>query len=136
SNQRFSFHYYGTASFLVKPGTADELLEKFLNGRSKLMFGSWFDHVNGWLDAKYQDNIFYIAYEEMIQVRSVSRIAEFLGKSLSPEVIDKIANLLTTLCLSGIAGDWKNLFTEALTERFDAIYQEQMKGVKFKFAWN
>ncbi|XP_062860072.1 sulfotransferase 2B1-like [Trichomycterus rosablanca] len=28
-----SFHYYGMASYLVNPGTADEFLEKFLSGK-------------------------------------------------------------------------------------------------------
>lgn len=33
------------------------------------MFGSWFDHVKGWLNAEDKENIMYIAYEEMIMVR-------------------------------------------------------------------
>lgn len=32
-----SFHYYGMASYLVDPGTADEFLEKFLDGKSKTL---------------------------------------------------------------------------------------------------
>lgn len=35
---------------------------------STVMFGSWFDHVKGWLDVKDQDHMFYIAYEELIRV--------------------------------------------------------------------
>lgn len=33
-----------------------------------VMFGSWFDHVKGWLNAKDQDRVMYISYEEMIWV--------------------------------------------------------------------
>ncbi|KAL7869137.1 hypothetical protein AOLI_G00131250 [Acnodon oligacanthus] len=136
-------------------------MEKFLNG--KIMFGSWFDHVKGWLNAKDQEHIFYIAYEELIQdlKGSVSRIGQFLGKSLSPEVVEKIAenclfknmkqNKMSNYSLvpeefmdqkkseflrKGVVGDWKNLFTEAQTERFDAVYKDKMKDVKFKFAWD
>uniref|UniRef100_A0A8C2CP73 Sulfotransferase n=1 Tax=Cyprinus carpio TaxID=7962 RepID=A0A8C2CP73_CYPCA len=29
-----SYHYYGMASYLVKPGTPDEFMEKFLDGKS------------------------------------------------------------------------------------------------------
>ncbi|XP_036428806.1 sulfotransferase 2B1-like isoform X2 [Colossoma macropomum] len=156
-----SFHYYGMASYMVNPGTADEFLEKFLNG--KIMFGSWFDHVKGWLNAKDQEHIFYIAYEELIQdlKGSVSRIGHFLGKSLSPEVVEKIAencvfknmkqNKMSNYSLvpeefmdqkkseflrKGVVGDWKNLFTEAQTERFDAVYKNKMKDVRFKFVWD
>ncbi|KAM9462810.1 sulfotransferase 2B1-like [Clarias gariepinus] len=156
-----SFHYYGMASYLVNPGTADEFLEKFLNG--KIMFGSWFDHVKGWLKAKDQENIFYISYEEMIQDLKgcVTKFSQFLGKPLSPEVIDKIAenclfknmkqNKMSNYSLvpeefmdqkkseflrKGIAGDWRNLFTEAQTEKFNTVYKEKMKDVVYKFAWD
>ncbi|XP_066521244.1 sulfotransferase 2B1-like isoform X2 [Hoplias malabaricus] len=156
-----SFHYFGMASYMVNPGTPDEFLEKFLNG--KTMFGSWFDHVKGWLKAKDEDHILYIAYEEMIQdlKGSVSRIAQFLGKSLSEEVVEKIANSCvfqnmkqnkmsnyslvpeefmdqkkSAFLRKGIAGDWKNFFTEAQTERFNAFYEDKMKDVEFKFCWD
>ncbi|XP_036403749.1 sulfotransferase 2B1-like [Megalops cyprinoides] len=156
-----AFHYYGMASYLVNPGTTDEFLEKFLNG--KVMFGSWFDHVKGWLNAEDQDRVMYISYEEMILDLndSVSRIARFMGKSLSEEVTKKIADHCTFKSMKqnkmsnyslvpeefmdqkkseflrkGITGDWKNLFTEAQIEKFDAVYEEKMKGINFKFVWD
>ncbi|KAK2866209.1 hypothetical protein Q7C36_002265 [Tachysurus vachellii] len=156
-----SFHYYGMASYLVNPGTADEFLEKFLDG--KIMFGSWFDHVKSWLKAKDQDRIFYISYEEMIKdlKSTVTKIAQFLEKPLSQEVIEKIAenclfknmkqNKMSNYSLvpeefmnqkkseflrKGIAGDWKNLFSEAQTEKFDNVYKDKMKDVIFKFVWD
>ncbi|KAG9334981.1 hypothetical protein JZ751_006204 [Albula glossodonta] len=156
-----SFHYYGMASYLVDPGTADEFLDKFLSG--KVMFGSWFDHVKGWLNAEDQDRVMYISYEEMILdlKASVTKMSRFLGKSLREEVIAKIADHCTfknmkqnkmsnysmvpvefmdqkksEFLRKGIAGDWKNLFTEAQTEKFNAIYKEKMKDVKFKFFWD
>lgn len=42
------------------------------------MFGSWFDHVKGWLKAKDQDHIFYISYEGMIQVSNLASTAHLL----------------------------------------------------------
>ncbi|KAI5627344.1 sulfotransferase family 2, cytosolic sulfotransferase 2 [Silurus asotus] len=156
-----SFYFYGMAPFLVNPGTADEFLEKFLN--SKIIFGSWFEHVKGWLSAKDQDHIFYISYEELIQdlKGSVTKIAQFLEKPLSPEVIDKIAenclfknmkqNKMSNYSLvpvkfmdqkkskffrKGIAGDWKNLLTEAQVEKFNTFYKESMKDVKYNFVWD
>nr|AAI42762.1 Sult2st2 protein [Danio rerio] len=156
-----SFHYYGMASFLVNPGTQDEFMEKFLDGN--IMFGSWFDHVKGWLNAAEQEHILYISYEEMINDlrASVEKIATFLGKSLSSEVVEKIAdhcvfknmkqNKMSNLSLvpeefmdqkkseflgKGIAGDWKNHFSAAQEERFNAVYDDKMKDVKFKFPWD
>ncbi|KAF7705065.1 sulfotransferase 2B1-like [Silurus meridionalis] len=156
-----SFYFYGMAPYLVNPGTADKFLEKFLNG--KILFGSWFEHVKGWLNAKDQDRIFYISYEEMIQdlKGSVTKIAQFLGKPLSPEVIKKIAenclfknmkhNKMSNYSLvpvefmdqkkseflrKGIAGDWKNLLTKAQVEKFNTFYKESMKDVKYNFVWD
>ncbi|KAI5103033.1 sulfotransferase family 2, cytosolic sulfotransferase 2, partial [Silurus meridionalis] len=163
-----SFHYYGMAAYLVNPGTADEFLQKFL--KAKIIFGSWFEHVKGWLNAKDQDRIFYISYEEMIQVNiscytlcSVTKIAQFLEKPLSPEVIEKIAenclfknmkhNKMSNYSLvpeefmdqkkseflrKGIAGDWKNLLTEAQVEKLNTFYKESMKDLQFKynFVWD
>uniref|UniRef100_A0A8C2G0Z6 Sulfotransferase n=1 Tax=Cyprinus carpio TaxID=7962 RepID=A0A8C2G0Z6_CYPCA len=104
-------------------------------------FGSWFDH----------ESILYIFYEERIAdlKGSVEKIAKFLGKSLSPDVTEKITehcvfknmkqNKMSSLSLvpeeymdqkksvflrKGIAGDWKNLFTE------------KMKDMIFKFMWD
>lgn len=154
-----SFHYYGMASYLVNPGTQDEFMEKFLDG--KIMFGSWFDHVKGWLNA--EEPTLHIFYEEMIAdlKASVEKIAKFLGKSLSAEVIEKIADKCvfknmkqnkmsnyslvpqefmdqkkTEFLRKGIAGDWKNHFTEAQEQRFNALYKDKMKDVKFKFMWD
>uniref|UniRef100_A0A3Q1EGE1 Sulfotransferase n=1 Tax=Acanthochromis polyacanthus TaxID=80966 RepID=A0A3Q1EGE1_9TELE len=136
-----SFHYHGMTSFLVKPGPQNEFLQKFLNGQ--VMFGSWFDHVEGWLNAENKE------------------ISQFLEKSLDVEVIDKIAercvfknmkqnnmsNYSTVprefmdqtkseFLRKGIIGDWKNQLTVAEAEHFDAVYKEKMKNVKYKFVWD
>ncbi|KAM4526529.1 sulfotransferase 2B1-like isoform 1-T1 [Fundulus diaphanus] len=157
-----SFHYYNIASFLVKPGPKREFLQKFLDG--KVIFGSWFDHVKGWLIAEEKQHIMYISYEEMIKqdlYGSVSRIAQFLGKHLNREVIEKIADRClfknmknnpmsnysvvpqefmdqtkSQFLRKGVTGDWKNLLTPEEAEQFDAVFKEKMKDVKFRFAWD
>ncbi|XP_053196910.1 sulfotransferase 2B1-like [Scomber japonicus] len=156
-----SFHYYGMTSFLVNPGTQTEFLHKFLDG--KVMFGSWFDHVKGWLNAEDKARIMYISYEEMIMdlKDSVARMAQFLEKSLDPQVIEKIADRCvfknmkqnkmsnysqvprefmdqtkSEFLRKGIAGDWKNQLTVAEVEHFDAVYKDRMKDVKYNFLWD
>ncbi|KAM9837645.1 sulfotransferase 2B1-like [Aulostomus maculatus] len=155
------FHYSGMASFLVDPGPQSEFLHKFLHG--KVMFGSWFDHVKGWLRCGDRERIMYISYEEMIVdlKDSVARIAQFLGKSLDDEVIAEISerclfknmkkNNMSNYSVvpkeymdqtkseflrKGIAGDWKNQLTGAEAEYFDAVYKDQMKGVEYEFPWD
>uniref|UniRef100_A0A665WVY9 Sulfotransferase n=2 Tax=Echeneis naucrates TaxID=173247 RepID=A0A665WVY9_ECHNA len=156
-----SFHYYGIASFLVHPGSQGEFLQKFLDG--KVMFGSWFDHVKGWLNAEDKERIMYISYEEMIMdlKDSVTRIAQFLEKPLEPEVIEKIAECClfknmkqnkmsnysavprefldqrkSEFLRKGIAGDWKNQLTSDEAEYFDSVYKVTMKDVMYKFIWD
>ncbi|XP_041819107.1 sulfotransferase 2B1-like [Chelmon rostratus] len=156
-----SFHYYRMASYLVNPGPQSEFLHKFLEG--KVNFGSWFDHVKSWLNAEDKERIMYISYEEMIMdlKDSVSRIAQFLEKTLDAEVMEKIAErcLFKNMKLNkmsnysaaprefmdqtkseflrkGVAGDWKNQLTVAEAECFDAVYKDKMKDVKYKFVWD
>ncbi|XP_072229494.1 sulfotransferase 2B1-like isoform X1 [Leuresthes tenuis] len=156
-----SFHYHGMASFLVSPGTKGEFLRKFLDGQ--VMFGSWFDHIKSWLNADDKQSIMYISYEEMIMdlKDSVTRITQFLEKSLDAEVIEKIAdrclfenmkqNNMSNYSVvpreimdqtkseffrKGIAGDWKNLLTASEAEYFDSVYKDKMKDVTYKFAWD
>ncbi|KAL4624525.1 sulfotransferase family cytosolic 2B member 1-like [Arapaima gigas] len=156
-----SYPFYAMASYMVNPGTKDEFLEKFLDGT--VIFGSWFDHVKGWLGAKDQVNIMYISYEEMIlDLRaSITKISHFVGKSLTQEVTEKIAdhcmftnmkqNKMSNYSLvsseildqkkseflrKGVIGDWKNCLTEDQVARFDSVYKERMKDVNFKFIWD
>ncbi|XP_034049767.1 sulfotransferase 2B1-like [Thalassophryne amazonica] len=155
------FHFHRMFSYLVNPDPQSEFLQKFLEG--KVIFGSWFDHVKSWLSAQGKARIMYICYEEMIMdlKDSVSRIAQFVDKSLDAETIEKIANhcnfknvkqnkmsnysLVPTEFMDqtkseflrkGIAGDWKNHFTVAEAEYFDVVYKEKMKDVKYKFIWD
>ncbi|KAJ8413621.1 hypothetical protein AAFF_G00081280 [Aldrovandia affinis] len=159
------FHYsmMPVSYFKVKPKVIYVMRNPKDVFTGKVMFGSWFDHVKGWLNAEDQDRVMYISYEEMILdlKDSVSKIGHFLGKSLSEEVSAKIAdhcifknmkqNKMSNYSLvpeefmdqkiseflrKGIAGDWKNLFTDAQTENFDAVYKEKMQDVKFKFFWD
>ncbi|XP_076101034.1 sulfotransferase 1B1-like [Mytilus galloprovincialis] len=38
--------------------------------------------------------------------------------------------------LNGIIGDWKNLFTVAQNEKFDQMYEQEMKGCDVQFTYN
>ncbi|KAK5851317.1 hypothetical protein PBY51_002120 [Eleginops maclovinus] len=156
-----SFFYHRTASFLVNPGPQTEFLHKFLDG--KVMFGSWFDHVKSWLNAEDKEHIMHISYEEMIMdlKDAVGRMAQFLQKSLDPEVIEKIAdrclfknmrkNNMSNYSIvplafldqtkseflrKGIAEDWKNQLPVAEAEYFDSVYKDRMKDVNYTFVWD
>ena len=84
---------------------------------------------------------------------AVQQIAKFLGKDLSPEMIQRIADQTTFKAMSdgkgrfydgsgspflhkhlkfmrkGEVGDWRNYFTEEQNKRFDEVYEKKMAGM-------
>uniref|UniRef100_O35400-2 Isoform 2 of Sulfotransferase 2B1 n=2 Tax=Mus musculus TaxID=10090 RepID=O35400-2 len=156
-----SLYYYSKiAGQLKDPGTPDQFLQNFLKG--EVQFGSWFDHIKGWIRMQNQENFLFITYEELQQdLRgSVQRICEFLGRPLGEEALSSVvahsafaamkANTMSNYSLlpaslldhrqgeflrKGISGDWKNHFTVAQSEAFDSVYREQMHGVQ-RFPWD
>uniref|UniRef100_A0A8C5A8V8 Sulfotransferase n=1 Tax=Gadus morhua TaxID=8049 RepID=A0A8C5A8V8_GADMO len=141
-------HFSRMASFLVSPGTQTEFLNKFLDG--KVIFGSWFDHVKGWLSATEQ-HIMYISYEEMILVGRLQ--IQLKKKPITDRCVfknmkkNKMSNYslvpntimdqnVSEFLRKGIAGDWKDHLTVAEAEHFDAFYQKKMQDVKYNFFWD
>uniref|UniRef100_A0A8D0BFN0 Sulfotransferase n=1 Tax=Salvator merianae TaxID=96440 RepID=A0A8D0BFN0_SALMN len=149
------YHFASMFHPFKDPGTLDQFLESFLKG--DVPFGSWFDHVKGWMNLKDKENFFFITYEELKKdLRgSVVRICQFLDKDLDDEAIDAVVanasfeamknNKMSNFSLSphfimnqkksaflrkGISGDWKNHLSAAQSECFDQVYQERRMPLK------
>ncbi|KAM9225868.1 sulfotransferase 2B1 isoform 1-T1 [Dugong dugon] len=154
------YHYSKIARQLKDPGKPEQFLQDFLNG--EVQFGSWFDHIKGWIRMQGKENFLFITYEELHQdlCGSVQRICEFLGRPLSEEALGSVvahssfgamkANTMSNYTLlppslldhrrgaflrKGVSGDWRNYFTVAQSEAFDRIYREQMRGQP-TFPWD
>nr|XP_016851556.1 PREDICTED: sulfotransferase family cytosolic 2B member 1 isoform X1 [Anolis carolinensis] len=155
------YHFASMFRPYKDPGTLDQFLDVFLKG--DVPFGSWFDHVKGWMNLKDKENIFFITYEELQEdLRgSVARICQFLGKDLDDAAIDSVvanasfeamkSNKMSNFSLSprflmnqkksaflrkGISGDWKNHLTPVQSECFDRIYQERLQDLSVTFPWD
>nr|XP_056701851.1 sulfotransferase 2B1-like [Euleptes europaea] len=155
------YHFSMIIQTLKDPGSLEEFLDKFLSGN--VIYGSWFDHVKGWMELKGSPNFFYITYEELLQdLRGcVEKICHFLGKELSSQQIDSVVEYASfqkmkdnkmsnfsqvpdhfmdhkkgKLLRKGISGDWKNHLTEAQNEHFDRVYWENMQGMNTTFPWD
>ncbi|XP_006868454.1 PREDICTED: sulfotransferase family cytosolic 2B member 1 [Chrysochloris asiatica] len=156
-----SLYYYSKiAGQLKDPGKPDQFLQDFLNG--EVQFGSWFDHIKGWIRMQGKENFLFITYEELHQdlLGSVKRVSEFLGRPLDSEALSSVvahsafgamkANTMSNYTLlppnlldnrqgaflrKGVCGDWKNYFTVAQSETFDRVYREQMQGQP-TFPWD
>ncbi|KAM3922406.1 sulfotransferase 2B1-like [Leptodactylus fuscus] len=154
------FHFASVLKIFTPTENFQNFIEDFIQG--KALFGSWFDHVKGWMQMKDDERFFFITYEELIQdLRGgVIRICKFLGQELDDAQIDSVVEHSTfksmkdnpmsnwtqlpsdvmdqskgTFMRKGISGDWKNHFTVAQSEYFDKIYQEKMKDFNMSFFW-
>ncbi|XP_055066419.2 amine sulfotransferase [Misgurnus anguillicaudatus] len=155
------YHFHKYATMLETPKSFDDFFEKFLKGN---VYGNgWFEHIKTWYSNREDMNFLYITYEEMIKDlwSVVKKISLFLGKNLTPQQINMVvehstfqnmkenpqanyqlisSNLLNhqqgTFLRKGTIGDWKNYFTVAQNERFDSVYQREMKEVPLSFIWD
>uniref|UniRef100_A0A8C8S7E4 Sulfotransferase n=1 Tax=Pelusios castaneus TaxID=367368 RepID=A0A8C8S7E4_9SAUR len=141
------YHFYNKNPSLPSFTSWDEFFQKFMSG--EVCWSSYFDHALAWNEHMDEENIMIITYEEMKEnLRGeVKQIADFLGFSLSEEMIQTIAENATFQSMSnksqethgkfapvlfrkGDVGDWKNLFTEAQSQEVDAKFEECLAGTK------
>ncbi|XP_005656568.1 sulfotransferase family cytosolic 1B member 1 [Sus scrofa] len=154
-----SFYHFDLMNNLQPlPGTWEEYLEKFLAGN--VAYGSWFNHVKSWWKKKEEHPILFLLYEDVKKnpKQEIKKMVRFLEKNLNDEILDKIiyhtsfemmkdnplvnyTHLPSTVMdhskspfmRKGTAGDWKNYFTVAQNEKFDAIYKKEMSEIELQF---
>ncbi|KAM5130676.1 sulfotransferase 1A1-like isoform 1-T4 [Callospermophilus lateralis] len=154
------YNFYKMAKVHPDPGTWDSFLEKFMDGQ--VSYGSWYQHVQEWWELSCTHPVLYLFYEDLKEnpKREIKKILEFLGRSLSEEMVDHIVqhtsfkemkknpmtnystipteimdHSISAFMRKGVTGDWKSIFTVAQNERFDAHYAEKMAGCKLNFCW-
>ncbi|XP_030836981.1 sulfotransferase 1C2-like [Strongylocentrotus purpuratus] len=148
------YHFCLLVTDLPNYTSWDEFFEEFIADR--VPGGSWFDHTLSWWKLRNHSNVLFLTYEDMKQDsrKAVVRIAEFMGKSLSDDIIDRIVDASSfkfmkknkstnpdaayenemdnknnkSFMRKGVVGDWKNHFSEDQNRRFDELYQEKMAG--------
>jgi Sulfotransferase domain len=149
-------YYYHDRSKMGYDGNWFEHLQMFMEG--KLMFGDFYLHILQWWQASQKaDNIFFTTYEAMKADLGavVVQLAEFLGVVAEPELIATVVEKSSFKAMStnlqtnfqwmprkegeeshfrkGVVGDWRNHFTAAQNEAFDALFAEQMAGSDLRF---
>ncbi|XP_025757630.1 cytosolic sulfotransferase 3 isoform X3 [Oreochromis niloticus] len=183
------FHFERMDSGMPEPGDWSTFLLNFMEGKSEfsvvlpqkeenmfsfylqckhsvvfccvfvVVFGSWYDHVNGWWEKKQiYSNFHYMFYEDLIEDcgREIDRLCSFLGLSPSAEekervkasatfdnmkqnkmtnysTFDTMNQTISPFMRKGKVGDWKNHFTVAQNEQFDEDYKQKMKNPDLKF---
>uniref|UniRef100_A0A8C4WI91 Sulfotransferase n=1 Tax=Gopherus evgoodei TaxID=1825980 RepID=A0A8C4WI91_9SAUR len=152
------YHFQRMNKVLPDPGPWHEYFEMFMAG--KVGWGPWHDHVKGWWKVKDMHCVLFLFYEDMKKdlKREIQKVAQFLGKNLDQELLDKIvyhtsfdvmkdnpmANRsgvprsfmdlsISPFMRKGTVGDWKNHFTVAQNERFEEDYEKKMAGTNLTF---
>ncbi|XP_077663118.1 sulfotransferase 1A1-like isoform X2 [Eretmochelys imbricata] len=152
------YYFYQMAKVHPDPGSWDHFLDDFTAGR--VSFGSWHQHVRGWWEKRRDHRMLYLFYEDMKEDprREIRKVLEFLGRPPSEGLVEAIAqhtsftkmkqnfmanyktiptsvmdHSISPFMRKGVTGDWKNQFTVAQNERFDADYERQMEGTDLSF---
>jgi hypothetical protein len=149
-------YYYHDRSKMGYDGRWDEHLQLFMAGN--VLFGDFYDQILDWWEAsKTADNIFFTTYEAMKAdlAQVATELAEFLGVTPEPELIASVVDQSSFKAMStnpqtdfhwipskegeeshfrkGVVGDWRNHFTPAQNEQFEAIFAEKMAGSDLRF---
>ncbi|XP_034551570.1 cytosolic sulfotransferase 3-like [Notolabrus celidotus] len=151
------FHFDRMNQAEPEPGDWSSFFHRFMEG--KMVFGSWYDHVNGWWKKKQaHSKLHYMFYEDMIEDtgREIDKLCSFLGLTPSVEEKERVAGgsqfdnmkkdsmanystlpvmdyKISPFMRKGTVGDWKNHFTVAQNEEFDEDYKKKMKDATLKF---
>uniref|UniRef100_A0A8C5XUX6 Sulfotransferase n=1 Tax=Microcebus murinus TaxID=30608 RepID=A0A8C5XUX6_MICMU len=157
------FHYLNTYPIFKAADSIEAFMKQYLEG--KVLGSLWFDHIRGWYKHRNYFNIQFMMYEEMKKDlrSSVLKLSKFLSKDLSEETMDDVVrqasfenmkddplanneNMLYRhvgsklqeghFLRKGTIGDWKNHMTVEQNERFDMIFQKQMKDFPLQFIWD
>ncbi|KAM3917761.1 sulfotransferase 1 family member D1-like isoform 1-T4 [Leptodactylus fuscus] len=155
------YHFYRMATVHPDPGTFDEFLQLFIEG--KIAFGPWSDHVKDWWKIRQQRDILYLFFEDMLEepMREIKKVMKFIGKDLPEDVLEKIQQRTTFKTMKenhmanystipthvmdhsispfmrkGICGDWKSHLTVAQNELFDEYYKTAMSDTDLTFRFD
>lgn len=144
----------------LRPGRDNPAYEKWdtffdLYCTEDCPYGSWFTYnLEFWTKHRGAKNFLFLKYEDMKQDTrgAVVQIADFLGRPLSDEAIDRITKAVSLdsmkqrfntaggdpskepkigapgIIRKGIVGDWKTQFTVAQNDKFDKLFRERMEG--------
>ncbi|XP_038064989.1 sulfotransferase 1E1-like [Patiria miniata] len=155
------FHHIDMMAAADRQFSFDEVFDRFINGTQP--YGKWWAHYLYFWERRNDDNILFLRFEDTKKdLRgTVLKISEFLGKSLSDDVIDAITDHCTfenmkknpmtnpdtllqnahggqmpegkSFMRRGKVGGWKAQLSDAQSEAMDALCKEKLAGTGLTF---
>ena len=153
------FHFMTSRADLRLQSEWDDFFTAYIQGQ--VPYGVWFDHNLDWWEASQSaDNILFIKYEEMQKdlAASVEQVATVINFPLTPALRDRVVAQSTFAAMAsntkanwnlnptqngaadkhlrkGVVGDWRNQFSQAQSDHYDALYRQAMaaSGLDFDF---
>ncbi|XP_060082903.1 sulfotransferase 1B1-like [Ylistrum balloti] len=148
------------------PGKWDDFIQDMCENKHNF-YGGFFNYEREWEKAKQTKavtNVHTVFYEDLKKnpVAEVERLAAFLNKELSPQLMEDIAdkcsftklaeatrsgqkgedmvakfseNKTNFIFRKGTVGDWKNWFTVAQNEMFDQLLDRELKDSNLQFTY-
>ncbi|XP_022256006.1 estrogen sulfotransferase-like isoform X2 [Limulus polyphemus] len=148
------YHFLRMVKEISYKGSFEEFFKSFLDG--KIPYGPIWKHYLEWWEHRNDENVLFLFYEDLHKdiVASVKKIADFLGKSLTEEEIERIAYHCSFQQMAknpsvnyshwddldvrnkneaefmrkGIVGDWKNYFTKEMNQVMDEWIEEKFQS--------
>lgn len=151
----YFYHYKAYKRFA---GTFDQFFERFLDG--EVAYGSWFEHLSGWLPNRAGLDVLFIRYEDLRDdlEGAIQRIAEFCGQEARPADLSRIVErcrfdfmkrheekfdlahgFLTKhgfgsnrFLRKGETGDWRNHLSADQERKFLERFERRLAGLGLK----
>jgi hypothetical protein len=105
----------------------DSFLKEMLNGA--VGFGSWQDHVSGWLHREHVIPFFPIRYEDLLtNTKSlVKQLAEFINIDIEPDIIKQVIDRSSQRSINMAA----HKFTYGKTKQFPELSNKPFKWIRY-----
>lgn len=142
-------------------GTWEEFFEIFRH--KKLIYGDWLDHLKSYHPIWGQENVHVVYYEDSVDdlKGTVEKLATFMGKNLSDDVLNTIAKEASFAAMkdrplkkkdhgnndlskketlpppgffnTGTYGKWRELFTDLQNYYIVENYDKELEKMSIKF---
>lgn len=158
------YHFIKLLGYCAYTGTLEKFLDMFVDEDFNIMYSPYTKHIIDFWNRRNDGHVLFLTYEGLQKdfKGEIRKIANFLGKPITDEQVDKIAahcnfdsmskNPMTNYSRSGAVikvdtvdygfmrkgkvGDWKNHFTPEMSRKVDEYVERTLRGTGFEFEYN